>query len=381
MHQDQALIKTNLQEIFFMKKNIGCIMGTRPEVIKMAPLIKVLQNDPDFSVTVICSAQHRTLLDDMLAVFHIAPDVDLNIMKENQSLSELTGNLCAAFEKVAKEKHYDAWLVQGDTTTTFIASLIAFYHKIPIGHVEAGLRTGDCYEPFPEEINRVLTSHLAKWHFVPTEIDRDNLLKEGIADQAIYVTGNTVIDALYSIIDKNMHVHLDQKKIILVTVHRRESFGEPLIHIFQALKKIAVTFPDVEIVYPVHPNPNVKNTAEKLLSGLKNLHLIPPLNYTEFCILMQKSYLVLTDSGGIQEEAPALGKPVLVLRDKTERPLVISVGAGKLVGTETNAIFSAAELLLTDKNSYQSMVKEKSPYGDGDAAKRIVAILRESLIR
>lgn len=361
-----------------MKKSIGCIIGTRPEVIKMAPLINALKQNDNFNVTVISSAQHRSLLDDALKVFNIVPDIDLNIMKDNQTLSELTGNLCFAFDQVAKAKQYDAWLLQGDTTTTYIASLIAFYYKIPVGHVEAGLRTGDIYQPFPEEMNRVLTSRLAKWHFAPTEIDRNNLLKEAIPADTIYVTGNTVIDALYSVVDKSRPIDFSKKKI-LVTLHRRENFGEPLKRILEALKKIAIAHPDVELIYPVHPNPNVKNVAMAMLSGIKNILLIPPQPYADFCALMQNAYFVMTDSGGLQEEAPALGKPVLVLRETTERPLIVIVGAGALVGTNTDTIFNAAEALLTNKQKYQSMIKTASPYGDGLATDRIVAVLEKVL--
>ena len=362
----------------FTPKHIGCIIGTRPEVIKMAPIIKALQKDKVFRTTIICSAQHRELLDDTLSVFHLMPDIDLNIMKNNQTISQLSGALCSAFEAVAKQDHYDAWLVQGDTTTTFIASLIAFYHKIPVGHVEAGLRTGDKHEPFPEEMNRILASDLATWHFTPTTDEKDNLIKEGINENTIFVTGNTVIDALYSLGHKNQPIPVGDKKTLLATIHRRENFGEPLLHIFDALKKIACEFSNVDIVYPVHPNPNVKDVAYRELSGYDNIHLIAPQKYEAFCALMEKSYFILTDSGGVQEEAPALGKPVLVLREKTERQLVVTEGGATLVGTDTHTILNAARTLLLDPAAYQQMVKTYSPYGDGKASDRIIHILKSA---
>ena len=358
-----------------IQKHIGCVIGTRPEAIKMAPVIKALMSDAFFRVTIICSAQHRQLLDETLAVFQLIPDIDLNIMKENQTVSGLSGALCFALEDVAKASHYDAWLVQGDTTTCFIASLIAFYHRIPVGHVEAGLRTGDQYEPFPEEMNRVLTSRLATWHFAPTELDKLNLLNEGINPETIHVVGNTVIDALYQTISQDT-VSTSDKKILLATIHRRENFGKPLVAIFNALLKIALHFPDINIIYPVHPNPNVKTLAYKMLSDCPNIALSSPLEYNEFCNIMHRAYLILSDSGGVQEEAPALGKPVLILREKTERPLVVMEGAAKLVGTNADYIFEVTKKMLLDAEYYQSFVKKQSPYGDGTASRKILKILK-----
>ncbi len=365
-----------------MRKKIACLLGTRPEVIKMAPVIFMLLQNENVGLSIICTAQHRKLLDDMLKTFAIEPDIDLNLMQDNQTISQLTSALCFSLENIASNTHYDAWLVQGDTTTAFAASLVAFYHKIPIGHIEAGLRSGDRYQPFPEEMNRLLISQLATWHFVPTFDEKKNLLQEGIQEKGIFITGNTVIDALYWIIKnkKPTQSFAAMGKFIVVTSHRRENFGVPLQNICQALKTIVATFPELNIIYPVHPNPNVKKCVHKALSGVARIHLIPALEYNNFIHLLQNAYLILTDSGGIQEEASALGKPVLILRNKTERPQVIKAGIGVLVGTEPARIVNSVRALLQDQAYYKKIVQAESPYGDGQAAEKIVAVLQDCLI-
>lgn len=368
--------------VMAQKVSIGCIIGTRPEVIKMAPLIKQLQQYPQFEVTVIATAQHRELLDDMFTAFQIKPDIDLNIMLPNQSLAKLTGALCEKLDNIITAKHYDIWLAQGDTTTTFVASLIAFYHKIRFGHVEAGLRSYNLHHPFPEELNRILVTQSATWNFAPTEIEKNNLLKEGISADKIFITGNTVIDALYWTLNNNKASGIELypgKRMLLVTSHRRENFGAPLHNICLALLKLSQDFPDIVIVYPVHPNPNVQKTVKAVLQAQPNIHLLAPLQYPEFSQYMQAAYLILTDSGGIQEEAPALHKPVLILRNITERPAVITTGAGILVGTTVDTIYSQAAKLLTDANLYRNMADGPSPYGDGLAAQRIATIIAASM--
>lgn len=354
---------------------IACVIGTRPEVIKMAPIIAALKASGRFDVKVINTAQHRSLLDDMLIIFNLQPDIDLDVMKEGQSLTGLTGELFKKFEPIIAGQGFEVILAQGDTTTTLVAAMVAFYHKIPFGHVEAGLRSFDYMQPFPEEMNRVLTSKIAKWHFAPTMIESEILLKEGIAKENIYVTGNSVIDALYELEKRNTPLPFalpENKKIILVTLHRRESFGEPIKNIFSALLNIAAAHQDVDIYYPVHPNPNVHQLAHERLGQQANIHLLKPMRYDEFVTLMKNAYFMLSDSGGIQEEAPALKKPVLILREKTERPLVVELGLGKLVGSNERDIIQSAEMLLTDKKAYASMAKGLSPYGDGHAAEKIV---------
>lgn len=363
------------------KIHIACVMGTRPEVIKMAPIIHCFHKNPFFKTTIINTAQHRDLIDDMLKIVDLNPDIDMNIMQEKQSLTSLTGQLFLKFEPIIAKHNFDVILAQGDTTTTFVSSMTAFYHKIRFGHIEAGLRSGDYYQPFPEEMNRVLTSKLATWHFAPTSIEADQLKSEGVPPSNIHITGNSVIDSLYELSSRNATLGFDlpkNKRIILVTLHRRESFGEPIRHIFEALLQLANLFPDIEIYYPVHPNPNVKEIAHQMLGNQSNIHLLKPMQYDSFVSLMKASYLILSDSGGIQEEAPALGKPVLILREKTERPLVVNMGLGKLVGSNTQLIVESASQLLTNSTAYEKMAQHISPYGDGKTAQRIVDIIQRS---
>lgn len=348
----------------------------------MAPVILSLRKQ-SYQVRVLATAQHRNLLDQVLQLFNIIPDIDLDIMRPNQSLAPLTARILLGTEEVLKTEKPDAVLVQGDTTTVMAVSLACFYHHIPIGHVEAGLRTGDIYNPFPEEANRVITGKLARWHFAPTEESRQNLIHDGIPSQNIFVTGNTVIDALLSLANQNLALPIDikpDKQLILITAHRRENFGKPLRSICQAIKSLAQNNPEVEFIYPIHPNPNVTDTANELLREQKNVHLCEPLNYASFVAVMKRSFLILTDSGGIQEEAPALSKPVLVLRNETERPEAIAQGVAKLVGHDYDKIINETQRLLDDKSAYCAMVKGISPYGDGYAAERITKVLQEQLL-
>lgn len=368
------------------------IFGTRPEAIKMSPIILNLKTKRSVFKPIVCvTAQHREMLDQVLNVFKIKPDYDLNIMKLNQSLFDITSDGLKKLEAVFKKENPEIILVQGDTTTTFIASLAAYYLGIKIGHIEAGLRTGDKYSPFPEEINRRLTDCLADFYFVHTEKAMENLLKEGVPRKKIFYTGNTVIDALLMILkmqrSKNVEkkletlfferygIRLDRRKTILVTGHRRESFGKEFENICNGIKMIAVKHKDVNIIYPVHLNPNVQKPVKKILSGIDNVFLIEPLDYYSFVWLMNKSYLILTDSGGIQEEAPSLGKPVLVMRKKTERTEGIITGTAKLVGTDHMKIYKETSNLLNNPEEYEKMSKAVNPYGDGKAAKRILQIL------
>lgn len=379
-------IKPMRGEAMSRKIKVISIFGTRPEVIKSAPVVKELKKYPrSIESKVIISAQHRRMVDQFLKIFNIKPDFDLNIMKPNQTLFDVTGRCLKKLEDILRKEKPDLILVQGDTTTAFTASLAAYYLKIKVGHIEAGLRTKDKYRPFPEEMNRRLISAIGDFHFAPTAISRDNLIKEGINSSRIYVTGNTVIDSLLEIAKRN-HVFKDpllrkvcssKKKIILVTAHRRESFGRPLESIGEALKEIARLY-DVEIIYPVHLNPNVQGTIRRILTGIKNIHLIDPLEYEPFIHLMKRSYIVLTDSGGIQEEAPSLGKPVLVMREVTERPEGIKAGTAKLVGMDKNKIILAVKKLVESKAAYEKMAKAVNPYGDGNAARRIVKVIMNS---
>jgi UDP-N-acetylglucosamine 2-epimerase (non-hydrolysing) len=361
------------------------VIGTRPEAIKMAPVIKSLMNYPEEIKSVVCvTAQHREMLDQALKIFGIIPDHDLNLMNPNQSLSLLTSNLLTALDEVMTLEKPDWVLVQGDTTTAMVASLVAYYHRIKLGHIEAGLRTNDKFQPFPEEVNRRITDILADAYFAPTQNSRMNLLKEGICPESIIVTGNTVIDALMLIaqrvagrpLDSRISTSLGNKLLLLVTVHRRESFGQPLENICKALARIACRYQDkVQIVYPVHLNPNVRKTVYELLSGIPNISLIEPADYENLVALMSNAYLIMTDSGGIQEEAPSLHKPVLVLRDVTERPEAIDAGAAKLIGTDADRIYAEAVRLIEEPKSYSQMSTAGSPYGDGQASKRIVQFL------
>lgn len=360
------------------------VFGTRPEAIKMAPLVKKLNADPDIESVLCVTAQHREMLDQVLELFELKPDYDLNIMKPNQTLAMITANVLTGMEDVLIKERPDIVLVHGDTSTTFSAALAAFYQKIPVGHVEAGLRTYDMYSPFPEEVNRVLTGHMASIHFAPTERNRSNLMKEGIPEDRIAITGNTVIDALlevagkpYEFEDETLkNIDFENKRVIAVTCHRRENLGEYMVHIFSAIREIAEEFDDVEVVYPVHLNPKVRATANEILSGCENVHLIDPLSYQPFVNLMAKSYFIITDSGGMQEEAPSLGKPVLVVRRETERPEALAAGTVKLAGVEQATIAAMARELLTDRSAYDAMAHAENPYGDGHTCEKIIEALK-----
>lgn len=365
-----------------------CVFGTRPEAIKMAPLALALEADPRFDARVCVTGQHREMLDQVLDLFAIEPDYDLNIMKPGQELTDVTSSILTGMREVFRQFKPDIVLVHGDTATTLATSLAAYYQQIPVAHVEAGLRTGNLYSPWPEEGNRKLTGALAHIHFAPTEQSKANLLHEGVAEQSILVTGNTVIDALLEVADR---LHRDgelrakaaaptefldpSRKLILVTGHRRESFGTGFERICEALIDIAQQYPEVDIVYPVHLNPNVREPVNRLLNGIGNIHLIEPLDYLPFVHLMSRAHIILTDSGGIQEEAPSLGKPVLVMRDTTERPEAVAAGTVKLVGTDRNCIVRELNRLLNDPESYRAMSVAHNPYGDGQACQRIVQAL------
>lgn len=382
-------------------KRIMLVFGTRPEAIKMAPLVKEFQkNTEDFQTIVCVTGQHREMLDQVLSIFEIKPDYDLNIMKQGQDLYDVTARVLTGMRDVLKEANPDIVLVHGDTTTSTAAALAAFYQQIPVGHVEAGLRTHNIYSPWPEEMNRQLTGRIATYHFAPTPLSKQNLLMENVAEDRITVTGNTVIDALYMVVDKikqdkELDAMLerslrdagydvarlkDGKALVLITGHRRENFGDGFISMCRAIKALTEKYPEVDFVYPMHLNPNVRRPIHEVfgedLSGLKNMFFIEPLEYLSFVYLMEKSTLVLTDSGGIQEEAPGLGKPVLVMRDTTERPEALEAGTVKLVGTDYDRIVSEVSALLDDSAYYDRMSKAVNPYGDGLACKRIVDVLR-----
>lgn len=375
-------------------KKILSVFGTRPEAIKMAPVIIELKKYSQIFDSRICvSAQHRQMLDQVLNLFEIRPEYDLNIMGQGQSLTDITCKVLQGLEPVLKEFRPDIVLVHGDTTTTFAASLAAYYEKISVGHVEAGLRTRNIYSPWPEEINRHLTAAITSFHFAPTEHAKQNLLDEGVDDKSILVTGNTVIDALLYVVEKlrtnvmlrqEVAEHFDflhsDKRLILVTGHRRESFGEGFESICNALKAIAEAHDDVEIIYPVHLNPNVREPVKRILAGVQGIHLIEPQEYLPFVYLMDRSCLIITDSGGVQEEAPSLGKPVLVMRDTTERPEAIDAGTVKLVGRDTNRIITEVFKLLSNSAAYELMSRAHNPYGDGKAAIRIVKSLTREFI-
>ena len=353
------------------------VFGTRPEAIKMAPLYLELKRRPEIECIACVTAQHRKMLDDVLNCFGIKPDFDLDVMKVGQTLSYITSSVLNGFGEVLREARPDLVLVHGDTTTAFAAALAAFYERIPVGHVEAGLRTYDRYSPFPEEMNRCLVGRLAEHHFAPTSHNAQNLKKEGITEN-VFITGNTVIDAMkYTVGDGSFKTkelrELDfaKRRVIAMTCHRRENYGEPMENIFRAVKRIAEVFDDVSVVYPVHLSPYVRETADKILSGVPNIHLIEPLDAMEMHRLMSKSFFVMTDSGGLQEEAPALGKPVLVMRRETERPEALEAGTVELAGVEENRIFELASELLNDTAVYSRMAKAVNPYGDGEACTRI----------
>ena len=378
-------------------KKIMLVFGTRPEAIKMAPLVKEFQKNPEQFETIVCvTGQHREMLDQVLHLFEIKPDYDLNIMKQGQDLYDVTARVLVGMRDVLKEAQPDVVLVHGDTTTSTAAALAAFYQQIPVGHVEAGLRTHNIYSPWPEEMNRLITGRIATYHFSPTQLSRQNLLAENVSDGAITVTGNTVIDALYWVVDKikkdgalnaelqgllasagyDVNRLADGKKLVLITGHRRENFGDGFIHMCTAIKDLTQKYPEVDFVYPMHLNPNVRKPIHEVfgedLSNLGNMFFIEPLEYLSFVYLMEKSAIVLTDSGGIQEEAPGLGKPVLVMRDTTERPEALEAGTVKLVGTDYDKIVSEVSALLDNQEYYDAMSKAVNPYGDGLACGRIL---------
>lgn len=380
------------------------VFGTRPEAIKMAPLVKAFQQQPEEFETVVCvTGQHREMLDQVLKIFEITPDYDLNIMKQGQDLYDVTARVLTGMRDVLKEAQPDVVLVHGDTTTSTAAALAAFYQQIPVGHVEAGLRTHNIYSPWPEEMNRQITGRIATYHFAPTPLSRQNLLAEGVKEEQVTVTGNTVIDALYMVVDKikadrELDAQLEkllaeagydvkrldgERRLVLITGHRRENFGEGFIRMCQAIKALTEKYPKVDFVYPMHLNPNVRRPIHEVfgedLSRLGNMFFIEPLEYLSFVYLMEKSHIVLTDSGGIQEEAPGLGKPVLVMRDTTERPEALEAGTVKLVGTDYERIVAEVSALLEDRDYYEGMSRAVNPYGDGRACGRIIRFLQENL--
>ena len=381
-------------------KRVLLVFGTRPEAIKMAPLVKEFEKNPDRFETVVCvTGQHREMLDQVLQIFGIQPDYDLDIMKPGQDLYDITARVLIGMRDVLRNVQPDVVLVHGDTTTSTAAALAAFYRQIPVGHVEAGLRTYNMYSPWPEEMNRQITSRIATYHFSPTLLSRQNLLQEGIKEEQIIVTGNTVIDALYMVIDKikgNRELEIELagllnkngydisrlsggRKMVLITGHRRENFGEGFVQICRAIKDLTLKYPEVDFIYPMHLNPNVRRPIHEVfgeeLSGLNNMFFIEPLEYLSFVYLMEKSTIILTDSGGIQEEAPSLGKPVLVMRNTTERPEALEAGTVKLVGTDYDKIMNEVSVLLDDQTSYEKMSKAVNPYGDGFACSRICNVL------
>lgn len=366
-----------------MKKiKVISIFGTRPEAIKMAPLVKELEKRKEIHSIVCVTAQHREMLDQVLDTFKIKPDYDLNIMKQGQTLADVTTKALIGLEDIIKKEKPDIVLVHGDTTTTFAGALAAFYNQVSIGHVEAGLRTYDKYSPFPEEMNRQMVDCVTDMYFAPTEISKNNLLKENIDDNKIYITGNTAIDAMATTVKEDYtHPELtwikDNEKFILLTAHRRENLGEPMRHIFMAIRKIIDEFENIKVIYPIHMNPKVREVANEIFEGCDKVKLIEPLEVFDFHNFQNKAYIILTDSGGIQEEAPSLGKPVLVLRDTTERPEGIKAGTLKLVGTDLNTIYEETKKLLTDKNEYEKMSHASNPYGDGHASERIVNAIIE----
>ena len=357
------------------------IFGTRPEAIKMAPLVKELESREEIESIVCVTAQHREMLDQVLNIFKIKPDYDLNIMKQGQSLSEITSRVLLGLEEVIKKEEPNIILVHGDTTTTFAGALAAFYNKVDIGHVEAGLRTYDKYSPFPEEANRIMVDRITDMYFAPTEVSKNNLLKENIDESKIYVTGNTAIDAMKYTINNNYKNSLfdwiGDSKLILLTAHRRENLGEPMYNIFKAVKRLVNDNKNIKVIYPIHLNPLVRKIANEVFEDNDRIKLIEPLEVVDFHNFINKSYLILTDSGGIQEEAPSLGKPVLVLRDTTERPEGITAGTLKLVGTNEDDIYNEATILLNNKNEYDKMSKASNPYGDGNTSKYIVDAIIE----
>ena len=362
-------------------KKIMLVFGTRPEAIKMCPLVNELKSRPGIETIVCVTGQHRQMLDQVLEVFHVTPDYDLSIMKDKQTLFDITSNILNRIKAVLEKVRPDVVLVHGDTSTTFATALACFYLQIPVGHVEAGLRTYNLYSPYPEEFNRQAVGIISQYNFAPTELSRQNLLHEGKKESSIYVTGNTAIDALKTTVRKNFtHAELEwasESRLILITAHRRENLGEPMRHMFRAIRRVMDEHPNVKAIYPIHMNPVVRQTANELLGGDKRIHIIEPLDVLDFHNFMARSYMILTDSGGIQEEAPSLGKPVLVMRDTTERPEGIQAGTLKLVGTDEENIYHNFMLLLDSPDEYAKMSNAVNPYGDGFASKRIADILTE----
>ena len=360
-------------------KKIMLVFGTRPEAIKMCPLVNELKARNNLNITVCVTGQHRQMLDQVLDTFHVVPDYDLSIMKQSQTLFDITTNILNGIKAVLEEVRPDVVLVHGDTSTTFVTALACFYLQIPVGHVEAGLRTYNIHSPYPEEFNRQAVSIISRFNFAPTELSRQNLLNEGKQDETIYVTGNTAIDALKTTVREDYaHPELEWAKgsrLILITAHRRENLGEPMKHMFRAIRRVLDEHPDVKAIYPIHMNPVVRKTADEILGGEERIHIIEPLDVLDFHNFIARSYMILTDSGGIQEEAPSLGKPVLVMRDTTERPEGIAAGTLKLVGTDEAVIYENFKLLLENPASYAAMSTASNPYGDGFACKRIADIL------
>jgi len=369
------------------KIKVLVVFGTRPEAVKMAPIVKALKKDEDNFISKICvTAQHRDMLDQVLRIFDIEPDYDLNIFENGQTLTQITCRALTGLEEVIEDFKPEIILVQGDTTTVFAGALAAFYHQVKIGHVEAGLRSGNLYSPYPEEANRMMTGVLTDFHFAPTETSKKNLIREGYDENKIFITGNTSIDALRWVIDDNYKfeekiinsIDFENKRVILLTAHRRENIGKPMENIFSALKDIAEENQDVEVIYPMHLNPKVREIAHRIFGNLENVHLIEPLDYLPFTNLMNKCYLVVTDSGGVQEEAPSLGKPVLVVRRETERPEGIEAGTAKLAGTDRENIYNELHLLLNNEEEYKKMANAVNPYGDGKAAEYIIQAIKSN---
>lgn len=364
-------------------KKVMLVFGTRPEAIKMCPLVNELKTRENIETLVCVTGQHRQMLDQVLEAFHVVPDFDLSIMKARQTLFDVTTNILTQIKTVLEESKPDIVLVHGDTSTTFVTALACFYLQIPVGHVEAGLRTYDIYSPYPEEFNRQAVSIISQYNFAPTELSRQNLLKEGKKPEAIYITGNTAIDALKTTVREDYtHPELEwasDSRLIMITAHRRENLGEPMQNMFRAIRRVMDEHPDVKAIYPIHMNPVVRETANAILGDDDRIHIIEPLDVLDFHNFLNQSYLILTDSGGIQEEAPSLGKPVLVMRDTTERPEGIAAGTLKLVGTEEETIYRNFKMLLNDKEAYTKMAKSSNPYGDGYACKRIADILERDL--
>ena len=364
-------------------KKIMLVFGTRPEAIKMCPLVNELKSRSCFNTIVCVTGQHRQMLDQVLEAFNVVPDYDLSIMKDRQTLFDVTTNILNKIKEVLEKEKPDVVLVHGDTSTTFVTALACFYLQIPVGHVEAGLRTYDIYSPFPEEFNRQAVSIISKFNFAPTELSKNNLIKEGKKEESIYVTGNTAIDALKTTVRKDYHHEMldwaEGSRLIVLTAHRRENLGEPLHHMFRAIRRIVDEFEDVKVIYPIHMNPAVREVANEILGDDERIRIIEPLEVLDFHNFLANSYMILTDSGGIQEEAPSLGKPVLVMRDTTERPEGIKAGTLKLVGTNEETIYNEFKKLLIDKNEYEKMSNASNPYGDGFACKKIADILEKEL--